>query len=196
MDLYDLDIFDRYSTGTFALISGMAIIGTVTYFIYVIMGLGEWVFFYSVLAFILGVFIAPFFFLEELTGSSNILGKFLSGIVAAAIVWVGYQSGTSQNLSSIKLTLYIVLPAIFTFITSLILTRGVLVPLIEEGELGGGKEWSGTDYEEDEWEDEGLEEDEWEEEEYEEEYEPSSVESRAEEHREKDLFPEEEDSWN
>ncbi|MFO7991277.1 MAG: hypothetical protein R6U61_03160 [Thermoplasmata archaeon] len=193
MDLYDLDIFERYSTGTFALISGMAIIGTVTYFIYVIMGLEQWVFFYSVLAFILGVFIAPFFFLEDLTGSSDIIGKFLSGVVAAAIVWIGYQSGTSQNLSGIELTLYIVLPAIFTFITSLLLTRGVLVPMIEGGELGGGREWSGTDYEEDEWEEEEFDEDI--EDEYEEETEPSSVERRAEEHREKDLFPEEEDSW-
>ena len=187
MDLDDLDIFEQYSSGTFALVSGMAIIGIVTYFIYVILGLRdgqEMIFFFSILAFTLGIFIPIFFFMEELGGSSDILGKFLSGIIVAAIVWISYHNYNAEGLNGTELSIYIILPAFFTFMTSLILVKGVVMPLLEEGGFGGGG-WSGVkeDYEiEEEYEVDDLDD----------ELEPEPSSSRKQ--REEDLFPEERDT--
>lgn len=152
MDLDDLDIFSQYSVGTFALISGMAIIGTITYFIYVIFPYtNDPIFFYSVIPFGLGILIPPFFFLDDLTETSDIFGKFLAGTVVAVMVWIAFHSGTQANLdlSNLEFVKLIVLPGIFTFITSLLLFRGVAVPLIEEGRFGGGSgEWEGIEFDE------------------------------------------------
>ncbi len=191
MDLDDLDIFDRYSTGTFALISGMAIIGIVTYFLYVILPLldgRQMVFFFSVLAFVFGIFIPMFFFMEDLGGSSDILGKFLAGTVVAAIIWISYHNYNTEGLDGLELGLYIVLPAVFTFWTSLTLVKGVVIPLLEEGGFGGGG-WEGVeeDYEEEEDYDYDVEDDDLE-------LEPESPEQRRE--KDEELFPEERDtSW-
>lgn len=190
MDLDDLDIFDRYSTGTFALISGMAIIGIVTYFLYVILPLldgQQMVFFFSVLAFVFGIFIPLFFFMEDLGGSSDILGKFLAGIVVAAIVWISYHNYNTEGLDGTGLSLYIVLPSIFTFFTSLTLVKGVVISLIEEGGFGGGG-WEGIeeDYEEEE-------EDDYEVDDLDDELEPEPSPKRKQ-RNEEELYPEERDT--
>ncbi len=192
MDLDDLDIFSQYSVGTFALISGMAIIASITYFIYVIFEhVGTSIFFYSVIPFGLGILIPPFFFLDDLTETSDIFGKFLSGTVVAVMVWIGFHAGTQAELdfaNSLEFIMLIVLPGIFTFITSLLLFRGVAVPLIEEREFGGDSgEWTGIELEEDE---------EIEEEDFEEETPKKKKRRGTKQYSDDDLFPEErEENW-
>jgi len=192
MDLDDLDIFSRYSVGTFALISGMAIIGSITYFIYVIFGhVNTSLFFYSVIPFGLGILIPPFFFLEDLTEISDIFGKFLSGTVVAVMVWIAFHAGTQAGLglTSFEFVKFIVLPGIFTFITSLLLFRGVAVPLIEEREFGDSGGWTGIELGEED-------EEEFEDEDFEEETPKKKKRRGTKPYSDDDLFPEErDDSW-
>ena len=192
MDLDDLDIFSRYSVGTFALISGMAIIGSITYFIYVIFGhVNTSLFFYSVIPFGLGILIPPFFFLEDLTETSDIFGKFLSGTVVAVMVWIAFPAGTQagSGLTSLEFVNFIVLPGIFTFITSLLVFRGVAVPLIEEKEFGDSGGWTGIELEDED-------EEEFEDEDFEEKTPKKKKRRGTKPYSDDDLFPEErDDSW-
>lgn len=139
MDLDDLNIFDRYSTSTFALVLGMAIIGTITYIIYVIAPLyadDRPVFFISLLVMIFGIFIPVSFFLEMILDViPDVVGKFVSGVLVAGIVWTLYHANTSEGVGGGGLTLFIVLPALFTILTSLIMVRGVIIPLNEQSEF-------------------------------------------------------------
>ncbi len=139
MDLDDLNIFDRYSTSTFALVLGMAIIGTITYIIYVIAPLyadERPVFFISLLVMIFGIFIPISFFLEMILDViPDVVGKFISGALPAVIAWTLYHANTSEGVGGGGLVLFIVLPALFTILTSLIMVRGVIIPLNEQSEF-------------------------------------------------------------
>ncbi len=183
------DIFSTIPAGIFALISGAAIIGIITYLIYIIIPVldeNSVVFFFSILTFVLGIFIPIFFFMEDLAGVSDIIGKFMAGIIVAGIVWVSYHSSTALELNGTELTLYIILPAIFTFLTSLVLVRGVVISLLEGEGLGGGG-WETESSDEEIWEDEYDESDE-------DEFEFES-ESDEDIHKDHELFPEEKHRW-
>ncbi|GEM_PF-4543943 len=136
MDLDDLNIFEKYSTGTFALVLGMAIIGTITYVIYVLAplyGPDRSIFLLSFLVIILGVFIPFSFFIEMLFDDiPDVVGKFVAGILFAGIVWTSYHAATSEDVVGNDLVLYMVLPAFFSILTALIAVRGVLIPTLEE----------------------------------------------------------------
>ncbi len=178
MDLDDLNIFEKYSTGTFALVLGMAIIGTITYIIYVLgplYGDHRSVFLLSFLVITLGIFIPFCFFVEMIFDDiPDVVGKFLAGLLFAGIVWTSYHTNTSEGIVGAELVLYMALPALFSILTSLVLFRGVVIPVIEDS--GFGVEWGD--------EEEGIiTEDEMEGE-------------KVSEEEESDLFPEEmEDSW-
>ncbi len=189
MDLDDLDIFSRFSTGTFALVSGLAIIGIITYMIYVIIPIPDnTVLLFSVLTFVLGILIPVLFFMEDLVGVMDIVGKLLTGITVAVIGWITYHGSTALELNGTDLSLYIVLPAVFTFLTSLILVKGVIISLMEGEGIGGGG-WRRERYDDDE-----LSGDEDEDEEFEERYE-IEFESHDHAHKENELFPEEKHRW-
>ncbi|MFO8108977.1 MAG: hypothetical protein R6U17_00415 [Thermoplasmata archaeon] len=178
MDLDDLNIFDRFSTGAFALVLGMAIIGTITYIIYVItplFGVDSSVFLLSILVIILGIFIPLFFFIENIFDMiPDVIGKFLAGLLFAGIAWTAYHSYDTQGVGGIDMVLYMILPSLFAILTSLILVRGVIIPMTE-----------GVEFEMDFDDEEGIitadEPDE---------------DDLFEEEEDPDLFPEEEDdSW-
>lgn len=132
MDLDDLNIFDKLSTGTFALISGILIIATVTIFIYTIYPLlsgYELGFIYAVAALILGIIAPFFFFIEELFDISDIIGKFVAGISIAIMVVILINIFMTFDLGSwMKPFPQVLLSGIMGFITSLFLVRGVIVP--------------------------------------------------------------------
>ncbi len=178
MDLDDLNIFENFSTGTFALALGMGLIGTITYIIYILgplYGDDRSVFLLSFLVIILGVFIPFSFFVEMLFDDiPDVVGKFLAGLLFAAIVWTSYHTSSSEGVGGWGLVKYMVLPALFSILNSLILFRGVVIPITEESDYV-------VDWDEDE-EDEGIIIDDEEEEDIEDE--------------DSDLFPEEmDDSW-
>ncbi len=134
------ELFKTERAGLYALIGGMSIIGIVIYFIYLIMPLWNedpMIFFFSFVTLLMGVLIPVFFFLRPLTGYSGIVGKFVSGVITAIIIWLGYHLHRTQDYGPFELTLYIALPTIFTAVTSFILVRGVIMPLMEEREMGG-----------------------------------------------------------
>jgi len=144
MDLDDLNIFDKLSTGTFALISGILIIATVTIFIYTIFpllsndGLG---FTYAIVALILGIIAPLFFFIEDLFDVSDIIGKFIAGISIAVLVVILINIYATFNLGSwLKPFPHVLLSGIMGFVTSLFLVRGVIVPAyggyVETGQEG------------------------------------------------------------
>lgn len=185
------ELFKSERAGLYALIGGMSIIGIVIYFIYLIMPLWSEdpiIFFFSFVTLLMGILIPVFFFLKPLTGHSGIVGKFISGVISAIIIWFGFHIHRTYDYGAVGLILYIALPTIFTAITTFILVRGVILPLMEERDMGGYG-WE-EDFEEEE--DEMFEEET----------------TRSEQKREKDkkrkdrsendeLFPEEmdEDGW-
>ncbi len=185
MDIDNIDIFSKLSTGTFALISGLAIIGIITYLIYVIIPIEEsTVLFFSILTFALGILIPVFFFMEDLAGISDIVGKFMAGVVVAVIVWISYHSSTALDMSGTELSLYIILPAVFTFLTSLVLVKGVVISLMEGEGIGGGG-WDSESYDDDETWDDESDEDEFE----------YGSDSDEDIHKDHELFPEEKHKW-
>lgn len=190
MDLDDLDIFSKLSTGTFAMISGLAIIGLITYLIYVVIPIDDsTVRIFSLLVFILGISIPVFFFMEDLVGVSDIVGKMATGITGAIIAWITYHGSTALELSGSELAQYIVLPAILTLLTSLILIRGVVISIIEGGGFSS-REWrsGGMEFDDD---DDLFDEDE----DFDDASDEYDVEVDEDIHDDQELFPEEKDKW-
>lgn len=132
MDLDDLNIFDKLTTGTFALISGILIIATVTFFIYTIYPLlsgNVRAFSYAIIALILGILAPLFFFIEDLFDISDIIGKFIAGISIAVLVVILINIYMTFDLGSwLKPFPHVLLSGIMGIITSLFLVRGVIVP--------------------------------------------------------------------
>ena len=146
MDLDDLNIFDTLSTGTFALISGILIIATVTYFIYSIYPLlsgNEMGFVYAIVALALGIIAPLFFFIEELFEVSDIIGKFIAGISIAVLVVILLNIYMTFDLGSWgKPFPHVLISGIFGLVTSLFLVRGVIVPAYGGYVETESSEWS------------------------------------------------------
>lgn len=132
MDLDDLNIFDKLSAGTFALISGVIIIATITFFVYSIYPLfsaNEMAFVYAIVSLVLAVIIPLFYFVEDLFNVSDLVGKFISGISLSVLVVILINVYINFDLGKwLKPFPEILLSAILGFITSMFLIRGVIVP--------------------------------------------------------------------
>lgn len=140
LDLEELNPFEKYSIGTFALVSGMAIIGTGAYFFYVILPLYPHnPFLFSLLGLGMCALAPLMFYLSELTDTSSVLGKFISGSTIAGFATLLFQ--VTRERSLIFAEHYypfteILLTGVFSGITGFILVRGVIVPLLEKEEYG------------------------------------------------------------
>lgn len=141
-ELEDLNIFNKYSMETFALVSGMAIIGTGAYLFYVIYPLftgDKSAFFFSLLGLAMCALAPLMFYLSELTDISSIVGKFIAGVTIAGFLTLLYQVSRVRTLIVSKHyypLLEILLTGIFSGITSFFLVRGVIVPILEKEEYG------------------------------------------------------------
>jgi len=137
MDLEELDDYlSEFSEGTYALISGISIIITVIFFIYAVVPLYEDYAFIVLLSFLalLVCFCAPIFFrLADITLLPEVLGWLLAGIAIALFGWIIFHAGYYIDTLSLQ---YVIPSGLFGFASSLPLTKGVLLPLFGEGELG------------------------------------------------------------
>ncbi|MFO7792244.1 MAG: hypothetical protein R6W73_04575 [Candidatus Saliniplasma sp.] len=135
IDLEDLDIFYKYDTGTFALISGMFMIATATYIIYGVSPkvTGETIFYYAMAALTLTVLTPILFYLSALIEFSEIVGKFSSGITLAVFGTLIYHMTQSIEIGE---WLYpiprIIVTGILGFATSFLFVRGVAVQMRED----------------------------------------------------------------
>ena len=131
MDLDDLNIFDKLSAGTFALISGVVIIATLTFYVYSIhplLSTDKLAFIYAIVCLILGVIAPLFYFVEDLFNISDLVGKFISGISLSVLVVILINVYMTFDLGNwLKPFPQILLSAIFGFITSMFLIRVVIV---------------------------------------------------------------------
>ncbi len=160
VDLDDLDIFDKYDPGTFALISGMFMIATATYIIYFVTprATGDsMIFYYSMISLTLTAFTPILFYISSLIKFSEIIGKFSSGITLAVFGTLLYHVTQSMTIGDwLDPIPRIFFTGIFGFITSFLFVRGVAVPSVEDRE-----EWIELKDDEDleyEEEEEGIDE--------------------------------------
>jgi len=139
MDMESLDdILSEFSEGVYALVSGIVIIITIIFFIYAVVPLYEHHSFLVLLSFLsfLVCFSAPIFFrLSEITLIPEVVGWLLAGISIALFGWIIFHGGYYLDEGVFSLQ-YIVPCGLFGFASSLPLTKGVLLPLFGEGELG------------------------------------------------------------
>ncbi len=156
VDLDDINIFEKYDSGTFALISGMFMIATATYIIYFVSPKAidnTSVFYYAMISLVLTVFTPVLFYMSTLVDFSEIIGKFLSGITLAVFGTLIYHVSQEMDIGTWFYPIpRILLTGIFGFITSFLFIRGVAVQKIEENE-----EWIEME-EEEEFEEDILEE--------------------------------------
>ncbi|MEF8832309.1 MAG: hypothetical protein V5A66_02185 [Candidatus Thermoplasmatota archaeon] len=137
MDMEEIDdLLSEFSEGTFALVSGIAIIITIIFFIYAVVPLyGEHTFI-VLLSFLslLACFCSPIFFrLSKITLAPDVVGWLLAGITIAIFGWLIFHGAYYVDILSLQ---YIIPSGLFGFASSLPLTKGVLLPLFAEGELG------------------------------------------------------------
>ena len=132
----EVNIFEKLSTGSLALISGMAIIATGTFFAYIIYPLLEsdpTVFYYTVIGLSLCIAAPLFFYLDEIINFSDILGKFTSGALLAGFAALLFHINQSFDIEGwLYPILHIFLTGLFSFITVFILVRGVIVPIARD----------------------------------------------------------------
>ncbi|GEM_PF-2027282 len=164
MGLEDVDeIFSEVSEEVLALVSGIAIIITIIFFIYAVVPLYEdhsTIVLFSLLSLIV-CFAGPVLFrLPEMSSVPEVVGWMMTGITIAGFAWIIFHVGNYIDLLGLK----VIIPSgLLGFASSLPLTQGVLLPLLGEGMF----EMFETDMEEDEFEEEEFEEDEFEEDEFE-----------------------------
>ncbi len=169
MDLDDLNIFDKLSAGTFALISGIVIIVTIAFFVYSVYPLfssDKLAFTYAIVSLVLAVIAPLFYFVEDLFNISDLVGKFISGISLSVLVIILINVYATFDLGKwLKPFPQILLSAILGFITSMFLIRGVIVPAFGGYVDPKGRGWhfddkkdKGTSEDEDRYQSEGLDE--------------------------------------
>ncbi len=156
----DLESIEGYfSEGTLALMSGVAIIVTITFFIYEIIPLFSdrpMIFMFSVIALIVCVISSISFYLFEITLLSDVIGKLLTGLTVTIFAVILFHVGRAYGISSLP---EVALIGFLGFASTLPLTRGVLIPLFGHGvSESSGKEFEEID-EIDEDEDDELEPD-------------------------------------
>lgn len=140
LDLEDINLFNKYSMETFALVSGMAIIGTGAYLFYVIYPLftgDKSAFFFSLLGLAMCALAPLMFYLSELTDISSIAGKFIAGVIIAGFATLLFQVTRERTLifgQHYYPFIEILLTGVFSGITSFFLVRGVIVPILEKEE--------------------------------------------------------------
>ncbi len=169
------DFFIEFSTGTCAFLGGVAAILTGTFLIYNVLPLVGTehtdIFFYSMGALVLGIFSPLLFYLSDLADIPDAIGKISSGSALTVLIVIVYHVGRTQDLGKWGFPLpEIILSGLLGLMTSLLFTRGVIVPTLTEEPLGEsgweleeGEEFEEDDFEEEEFEDESIEDEEFEE---------------------------------
>lgn len=136
MDVEDLDdVFSESSEGLLALISGIAIIITITFFIYEIVPFFSdhpMIFLFSVSSLIVCVVSSISFYLSDITLLPDVLGKLITGLTITIFAVVLFHVGRTYGMSSLP---EVVLIGFLGFASALPLARGVLIPLFGEGEV-------------------------------------------------------------
>ncbi len=121
--------FSKFSEGILAILAGISIIITISFFVYVVgqfLPDKQWLFVFSLIAVIVGVIAPISFYISELTVWPDLLGKLITGITIALLavllvnVYLSYEVGE---------LLRVFLSGILGLFSSLLLVRGVLVPL-------------------------------------------------------------------
>ncbi|MFP4000665.1 MAG: hypothetical protein ACLFU5_02045 [Thermoplasmata archaeon] len=161
MDLSGIeDLFSEISEGLLALISGIAIIITVIFFVYAIIPLyGDQnsIVWFSLLS-LLVCFLTPVFFrTPDMSTVPDVLGWLMAGITIALFGWMVFHTGYYINFSGLG---YIIPSGLLGFASGLPLTEGVLIPLFS-GEGLRAFEFSGKsekDEDEEDFEEEFAEE--------------------------------------
>ncbi|MEF8874591.1 MAG: hypothetical protein V5A88_07985, partial [Candidatus Thermoplasmatota archaeon] len=136
MDLEEIDeLFSEVSEEILALVSGIAIIITVIFFIYAVAPLYEVysdIVLFSFLS-LLVCFSAPIFFrLPDMSAVPDVVGWMLTGVTIAGFGWIIFHVGYYIDVLGLKL---IIPSGLLGFASSLPLTQGVLIPLLGEGRL-------------------------------------------------------------
>ncbi|MFW6040939.1 MAG: hypothetical protein ACOC85_03800 [Thermoplasmatota archaeon] len=135
VDMNDLNIFDKLSTGSLALISGMAIIGTATFILSVIFPLFRTdpsVFYFSMISLCLCGAAPLFLHLDDLFDFPDVIAKFMAGALLAGFAALLFHVNQSRELGS---WLYpipeVFLTGLFSFITIYLLIKGVVIPIMQ-----------------------------------------------------------------
>jgi len=126
------DLFSEFSEGMLALMSGIAIIITITFFIYEIGPLfseERTIFMFSIFALIVCIVSSISFYLAEITLLPDVIGKLLTGLTITIFAVILFHVGRSYGISSLPEIVFI---GFLGFVSALTLTRGVLVPLFGE----------------------------------------------------------------
>ncbi len=207
MDWENLDdAFSEFSDGMLALLSGIAIIITITFIIYEVWPLlsdQRMIFVFSISALIVSVVASISFYLSSITMLPDVVGKLITGLTVAIFGVILFHVSRTYGISSLP---EIVLLGFLGFASALPLAKGVLVPLLGEDttfEVSGSDEEEFEDIEEEELEGIEGDEDEFEYEieediegdEDEFEYEIDEVGEDAEEPEEEEDFSQENEPW-
>ncbi len=134
MDLEEIDEYlSDMSEGVMALISGIAIIITVTFFIYTIWPLwdqGEGgLFAFSIVALIVTILSSIGIYLSDITFLPDVIGKLLTGLTIAIFGVIIFHVANAYGAGALP---EVVLMGLLGFASALPLTKGVLIPLFSE----------------------------------------------------------------
>ncbi|MBS3816827.1 MAG: hypothetical protein KGY76_04620 [Candidatus Thermoplasmatota archaeon] len=152
MDLESIDeIFSDTPENVLALVSGIAIIITVIFFIYAVIP-HSGIILFSFLSLLI-CFSAPIFFrLSDMTIIPDVVGWLLTGVAIAGYGWIIFHVGYYVDVLSLK---FVIPSGLLGFASGQPLTRGVLIPLFGGG--GYGTVGSDVEIEEEEEFEEGEE---------------------------------------
>jgi len=131
MDMESLDdFFSEFSEGMMAILAGVVIIITIWFLIETVIPLWSDKTILLVYAFVLlfvGVLAPIAFYISELTVWPDLVGKLITGIAIAIFIVLIIQVVTSHGSSELP---EIVFSGLLGLSSSLLMTRGVLVPLL------------------------------------------------------------------
>ncbi len=126
------DFFSDFSEGMLALVSGIAIIITITFFIYEIIPLFSdepMVFTFSIFSLIVCVAASISFYLSDITLLPDVVGKLITGLSITIFAVILFHIGNSYGISALP---EVVLIGLLGFVSALTLSKGVLIPLFGE----------------------------------------------------------------
>lgn len=155
MNLEDIDEFlSDMSEGVMALVSGVAIIITVTFFIYTVWPLWDQgeagLFAFSIVALVVTIISSIGLYLSDITFLPDVLGKLITGLTAAIFGVVIFHVANTYGAGALP---EVILMGFLGFASALPLTKGVLIPLL------GEEEFMTTGEELEDFEEGGFEED-------------------------------------
>ncbi len=126
------DFFSESSEGLLAILAGIAIIITISFFVYVV---GQHIpdepilFVFPLVAVIVGALAPISFYISELTTWPDLIGKLVTGITIAILVVLIINMNMSYEVSDL---IEVLLSGVLGLSSSLLLVRGVLVPIYGE----------------------------------------------------------------